>query len=290
MRNMKKIVKISIICAIVAVIAGCGLFFIFRKKEIKKDTTPQISSMIYSESRELFNKEIEKMGNNLNTDGTDNRVIIILDVNQNLDNIVWSLLSDFAKTETKVYDESVAQSFNSLKSSQSYLMAMMKEFNKKVEIDEKKSEQGFFKRHLGANDFFDQACSYLVSYAKFAQELNAEVDSNKAHNARFNVFDAYCNVVINSFKQTTITKNLLQLKDYSSINEFNKLFKLNGINLVAENKFGESVNLFNSYYSDCDKNQFAVDFAKNFKQVLSANQETEEEIAMFYFKSIYNVK
>ena len=286
---MKKVIKISIISIIVAAIAGCGLFFILRNREIKKDTTPQISSMIYSQSRDAFNAEIEKMGNNLNSDGTDNRVIIVLEVNKNLDGIVWSLLSDYAKTETKVHNESVSRSFNSLKSSQSQLMSMMKEFNKKVEIDEAKSEPGYFKRHLGANDFFDQACYYLGKYAEFAKDLNSEVNSNKKQNVRFNVFEAYCNVVITSFEQTDIVKNLLQLKDYSSINEFNRLFKLDGINLVAPNKYTESVNQFNSYYSACDKELFAINFAKNLKSVYSANQETKEEIAMFYFKSIYNV-
>ena len=285
---MKKIVKISIICAIVAVVVGCSLFFILRKKEIKEDTTPQISSMIYGEQRALFNAEIKEMGNNLNADGTDNRVITVLEVNQNLDDIVWSLLSDYVTTETKVHNESVSESYNSLKSSQAHLMSMMKEFNKKVDIDETKSVSRF-NRHLGANDFFDQACYYLSKYAKFVQSLNDEVNKNKSQNVRFNIFDAYCSVVVMSFEETTIERNWLHLKDYSSINLFNSMLELDGVNLIVPNKTSENVNLFNKFYSDCDTNEFAKNFAKNFNSVHSANQETNEEIAMFYFKSIYNV-
>ena len=287
---MRKSIKIIIISLVVAAIVGCALYFILRKKEVEEDTSLQISTMIYSEGRKEFNAEFEKMSENLNESGSDDRIEIVLEVNQNLDNVVWSLLSDYVSTETKVYNSDIAKSFDELKESQTKMLEMMKEYNKKVEIDEKKS-QPMFNRNVGANDFFEQACQYLSKYASFAIKLNENLNSNKAQNAKFNVFEVYCRIVNHSFSEIKEDGKLIQLKDYDAVSIFNGLLNIDGINMngTGMNLYSECVNMFNKYYSECDKNLMAKEFESLYNQVTSATQETKEGTAMFYLKAIFNV-
>lgn len=287
---MRKSIKIIIISLVVAAIIGCILFFLLRKKEVEEDTSLQISTIIYSDERKEFNSEFEKMSENLIKSGTDDRIGIVLEVNQNLDDIVWSLLSDYVSSETKVYNSKVAENFEALKEEQAHLLAMMKEYNKKVEIDEKKS-QPMFDRNVGANDFFVQSCHYLSEYANFAIELNKNLNSNKAQNAKFNVFEVYCRIVVKALSETTEVGKLIQLKDYDSVNIFNGLLNIDGINIDGNgvNLYSECVNQFNKYYSDCNKDLLVKDFESLYEQVTSATQETKEGTAMFYLKTIFNV-
>ena len=286
---MKKKLRIILIVVLIVAVLGVALFFVFKKKKEHDETRTSISTMLRGEDKDIFDATIKKMGQYLNSDNTDDRVNIVLETNKNLDDIVWSLVSYYVKDETKIRDKEISLAYSEIKMSESLMKRMVDEYVKKVEIDQDKSVSRF-NRHLGANDFFSQACYHLIKYANFVNLLNNAIRSNKGSDIRFNAFEVYANIVINSFGETKIQNNLICLKDYSSIDLINSKFKIDGIELqLGENKFSEEVNLFNKYYSNCDKLLFAKEFSTNSSYVTNSNQDTNEKIAMHYFKKIFNI-
>lgn len=280
---MKKFLKVFIIVLlVVAAIAGTCYFFFKNLKE-KNNTTSSISEYLYSDSKSEFNLELQSIGSLVNSDGTDSRIDLLIKTNANLDSIVEILASYYVPTDTKINNERIAKSFNEVVASRNLLSSMMSEYKIKKDSE-------YFNRHIGANDFYKQTCSYFVEYAKFANYLNSNLSLNKSSDIKFSMFEIYCNVVIDTFAKTTVTSSKVVISNSVNINKINGIFKLQNSYIVTKvNPFDKLINTFNNAYYDCNKMEFASNIASNIATVNGSNQPTNEKVATYYFKQIFGV-
>lgn len=280
---MKKFLKIFIIVLlVVASIAGtCYFFFVNIKK--KNNTTSSISESLFSSEKNKFDTELKNVSTWVNSDGTDSRIELIIKTNNNLDDIVEVLASYYVESDTKINNERIAKSFNEVVESRDLLNKMLEEY--KI-----KKASAFFNRHLGANDLYKQSSAYLVDYAVFANYLNASLQVNKASDLKFSMFEIYCNIVIDTFGNLNTSLDNVIVNNSSNINKINSMFKIKNSYIVTSvSPFDKNINLFNKVYYQCNKMEFASDFARNISVVSSPNQTTNEKLAMYYLKQIFGV-
>ena len=280
---MKKFLKIFIIVLLVVSAVGTTCYLFFKNMKENDNTTVSIAGILYSENKTKFNNSLSTMSSVVNSDGTDNRLNLIIKTNSNLDEIVEVLASYHIENNTKINNEKISKVLKQVNSSKKLLGKMIDEYNIK-------KNSTYFDKHLGANDFYSEACNYLVKYARFANLINADLNLNKNCDLKFSMFDVYTQVVMNSFNQTKVENSKVIIYSEYNINKINSIFKME--NSIVETKvspYAVEVNRFVEAYYDCNKTEFAKYLASNISIVTSENQTTKEKIATYYFKQIFNV-
>ncbi|MBQ8615429.1 MAG: hypothetical protein IJ415_02565 [Clostridia bacterium] len=280
---MKNFLKVFIIIILVIGTIGGTCYFFFRNMEEKDNTTASIAGELYSESKLQFNQSLLTMNALVNSDGTDDRLALLIETNSQVDEIVEVLASYHIENDTKINNEKISKALNQVSASRSLINSMVAEYSIK-------KDSSYFNRHLGANDFYQEFCNYLVSYAKFANLVNANLSVNKQIDLKFNMFDIYTNVVMNTFNQT-ITSNLkVIVKDAYNINKINDILQIDNSLIETEvERFAIEINYFNEAYNNCNKTDFATNLVSNIATVTNADQTTNEKIATYYFKQIFGV-
>ena len=286
---MKKFLKVFIIVLLVLGVIGVTCYFFFKKVEEKNNTTEPLATMLYSESKQNFNQSLIDMNSLVKEGSTDNRLDLIVRTNNNLDNVVKVLSSYYVAQNTQINDAQISKALNRVNSSRSLLNSMIKEYNLKVTS----TSSAYFNRHTGANDFYKQACVYLINYATFANLLNSSLNVDRVSDLRFNMFEVYCNVVINAFSETnaaTVGSNgLVVITNSNNINIMNAHFVINNLHIVTNvHTFEHTIITFNEFYNMSNKVAFANDLSVNVNNVSTASG-TNEEIATYYFKLIYGI-
>ena len=280
---MKKFLKIFIIVILVLGVIGGTCFFFFRNNKVKKSTTESLVDYFNSQSSVEFREDLSSMSLLVNSDGKDNRLNLLIETNNKLDKIANALISYYITSDTKINNEEISKSLNIVKSSKSTLSSMMAEY-------EIKSTSNYFNRHLGANDFYIQASNYLIQYARFIKLVNNDISMDKSVEPKFNLFEVYSNVVIETFSYINIEDAATSKVVVSNVSNIsilnNRLIIINSIVQTAGGLFSKYGNDFNKYYSNCDKNQFASKLAENIGKVKNAEQDSNEKIATYYFKVI----
>lgn len=284
---MKKFLKVFIIVLLVLGVIGGTCFFFFRKMEEKNNTTEPLSVMLQSDSKVKFNEDMESMAAWVNSDNTDKRIDLLIKTNENLDQIIYTLATYYIQTETVINDKDISNALDDVNVSRDVLTAMMNEY--KI-----KKESSYFNRHLGANDFYKQACSYLIKYAKLANLLNASLTVDRMADIKFNMFEIYANVVIKTFSETnatTVQNSKVVVTNSSNINVMNNhlVVLLSFVQTNGVDEFSINTNNFNKYYMACDRIAFASNLASNISTVSSSQQDSNEKIATYYFKRIYGI-
>lgn len=279
---MKKFLKVFIIvCLVVAAIVGtCFLFF--KNLKEKENKTPPIAQLLLSESKSKFDANMAEMSTLVNSDGTDYRLDLIIKTSKNLDDIVFTLSTYSIEQNTQIDNRKIAEMYNQVQASLNLLEAMVVEY--KI-----KSTSTYFDRHLGANDFYKQASFYLTNYAKFANLLNVSLSNvNKNVDVKFNMFEIYANVVINTFDETKDDNWLTMVKDRSNIDAINNLFRVTN-SFVNDGAFSIKVSQFNDAYYNCNKINFAKNLNENINVVNTLNTQDKEKVATYYFKLLCNI-
>ena len=282
---MKKFIKISIIVLLVVAVIVGTCFFFFRKIDKKNSTTDSIAAMLQEKSKLKFNSDLYIINDIANSDGTDDRISLIIETNENLDEIVYVLATYYIDSNTKIENKDIANKINEVNALRNSLITMMKEY-------QIKKDSAYFNRHTGLNDLYEKSCSYLVHYATFANLLNDSLSNlDKSADIKFNMFNIYSNIVINSFNGTEVNVDLRKVvKNENNINLINDVFEIqNSFIVTSGNQFSISINQFNQYYNLCDKTTFANNLYENVNSVTTANQDTNEKIATYYFKLIYGI-
>ncbi len=286
---MKKFLKVFIVVLLVLAVIGVTCYFFFKRVEEKNNTTEPLATMLYSQSNKDFNQSLITMSDWVNEDSTDNRVDLLIRTNTNLDNIVATLSSYYVAQNTQINDEEIAKALKSVNASRSLLKSMIQEYNIKVSS----TSSQYFNRHTGANDFYQQACVYFVNYANLANLLNSRLNVDRISDLRFNMFEVYCNVVINAFSETNAatvgSTGWVMITNANNINVLDYYFRVYNLHIMTNgHSFDSSVNAFNYYYSISNKAVFANEIGENISNVNAATG-TNEEIATYYFKVIYGI-
>lgn len=280
---MKKFLKVFIIVILViAAVAGTVvLFFINRDKN--DSVTGSIADFVYSDDNKLFNSNLQDMNKWVNSDSTDNRVELIIKTNNMMDEIVKDLSSYHIANNTQIDNEKIFRVFNGVVAAKNLLGNMMSEY--KI-----KKDSTYFNRHVGANDFYNQACVYLVNYAEFANYINTYLGVNRQVDLKFTMFEVYCNVVMTTFNTTKTENSKVVVESTSNINKINQVMVVeNSFIDTSVNQFAIEISQFNSAYYTCNKVEFAKNLASNISAVSSVNQDTNEKIATYYFKQIFGI-
>ena len=280
---MKKFIKVFIIVLlVVAVVAGTAFFF-FRKIEEKNNTSASIAAITNPKGTSEFYAQLDEMKDLVNSDGTDNRLDIVIETCERLDQYIFALSTYYIDTDTKINNEKIANLTNQLSASKSLMSSMVQEYNIK-------KESSYFDRHLGANDFYKQACSHIITSANLLKEINNNINVNKDADIKFSMFECYANVAIQTFTSTQVVNSKIVIKDSSNIQIMHKNVEFNGSLVETETSaFGSEIRSFNKYYSDCNKTEFASKLAENISSVNSVEQDSNEKIATYYFKLIYGI-
>ena len=156
----------------------------------------------------------------------------------------------------------------------------------------------YFNKHLGANDLYVQACSYLVDYSNFANTLNKIVSNKKLEELKFNMFELYSNVAASTFDKSKVEENdnsWLVVSSTSNIDIMNSALEIRNNHIVKiKNEVATIVNssnsnLFNNYYGKCNKKSFANNLSVNISSATSSTQSSNEGYAAYYFKGIYEI-
>lgn len=286
---MKKFLKVFIIVLLVLGVVGVTCYFFFKKVEERNNTTEPLATMLYSEGKQNFNQALIDMNTLVKNGSTDNRLDLIVKTSENLDDIVKVLSSYYVAQNTQINDEQISKALNKVNSSRSLLNSMLQEYNLKVTS----TSSAYFNRHTGANDFYSQACVYLINYATFANLLNSSLNVNRVSDLRFNMFEVYCNIAINAFSETKIstigTDKCVVISNQTNINVMNQYFHIENLHIITSvHAFDASVNAFNAYYSISNKIAFANDLSSKVVSVTTA-MGNNEEIATYYFKLIYGI-
>ncbi len=299
---MKKFLKVFIIVILVlGVIAGTTFFF-FRNLKEKNNTTSSIAAMLQSESKLKFNEGLDTLNGIANDDKSDERMELLIKTNKNLDEIIFVLATYYIDTDTKINNEAIAEKFKDVNSSRDLLIKMIDEYTIKEE-----NAENYFNEHSGLNDFYDQCCDYLVQYATLANLLNESLNVNKSADFKFNMFNVYSNVVINTFNETELIihnaneegehKRVI-VKNSSNIDVINGMFKIRNSYIVIVKNEGlaneevvvlnsSNVNKFNEWYNKCDKTTFAKEFDNNIKN--ASKTGPKEVVSAYYLKLIYGI-
>lgn len=278
---MKKFLKIFIIVLLVGSVIGGTCYFFFRNLEKNNHTTSSIASYLMSEEKQNFNNSLYEMHNLANSDSTDSRLALIAETNFQLDDMMMVVCSFYVENNTKINDKEISNSFNQLKSSQTLLMAMVNEY--KI-----KSTSNYFDRHVGANDYYKQACSYLMQYASFVNLVSENINViNKSVDVRFSMINLYSNVVINTFKSTKEMSNRVDVTNKDNINWINLNVVFENSCLDVTNAYSSNANNFIKFYSACNKSEFASNLKSNITTASKPNQSsTAEQSASYYLKEL----
>ena len=280
---MKKFLKVFIVVVMVLGVIGGTCFFFFRNHKEKMNTTEPLIDYFNSKGSVEFKEEMFSMSEIVNSDGKDNRLNLIIETNNKMDSIVNVLISYYINSNTQINNEEISKALNNVKSSRSLLLDMMNEY-------EIKSTSIYFNRHLGANDFYIQASNYLIQYANLVKLINNNVSVDKNVDAKFNLFEIYSNIVIETFSYINYQESLTSKVVVSNVSSIsilnNRLIIVNSIVQTTGGLFSKYINDFNKYYNMCDKTQFVSKLAENIGSVNSAEQNSNEKIATYYFKVI----
>jgi len=279
---MRKFLKVFIIVLLViaSIVGTCYFFFSNLKK--KNNTTASFAEILFSESNQEFDADLYKMSFYVNGDGTDDRVDLIVETNDQLQE-VWIVLSTyFVENDTKINHEKISKALNQYASAKNLLNNMMQEYTIK-------KDSIYFDRHLGANDFYNQSCNYLVKFAKLLNLINANLKINKNADFKFSMFDVYTNLVINTF--SSIKQEIyLVVEDEQTISNINNIMLIdNGIITTDVEPFAKEINQFNELYHSCNKGEFSKNLGSNLQTVTNENQTTNEKLATYYFKRILGI-
>lgn len=281
---MKKFLKVFVIVLLViAVIAGTCYFF-FKNYEKNNFKTPSLVNMLQSEEKLSFNSKLANVATIVNSDGTDNRIDLLVTTNAKLDQIVYALSSYHINSNTIINDKQISKALKQVNVSKSLLNSMFDEYNIK-------KDSQYFNRHTGANDLYTQASAYLINYAKFVGLLNDYTGLNQTKiDIKFNAFDIYVNVVKNTFNNLNSSVDKTVVVYDKNIKLINNVLKVENSQIVTTgDKFSINNNNFNQYYNLCNKTEFAVNLAINVNSVTNSNQTTNEKIATYYFKVIFGL-
>lgn len=293
---MKKFLKVFIVVLLVIGVVSGTTYFFFRKVEENDHTTASIAEMLQSDEKLKFNNNLIHTYLQINSDLSDTRMNLLIQTNQKLDEIVYTLSTYFIQSDTKINNEKLSNKLKQVNASRAILSDMMVEYSIKKDSE-------LFDRHLGANDFYIAMCSYLMQYADFANQLNNLIRVNKTSDLKFNMFEIYANVVINTFGKTNsseVNTQRVVISDSSNIDVMNSVLKIRASHVVKiENEntqneevymlFNSNTNLFNQYYNKCDKNSFAKNLAENLDLATNPIQPNNERNAAYYFGLIYGV-
>lgn len=276
---MKKFLKVFlIIISIIAVIAGTCFFFFSRLKE-KYHKTGSIAVMLESEEKKKFNEDLSGVADYLKDNVSDERMIVIVNANKNLDEIVSILAGYKISDNTSFESKEIVSKLNQVNSSRNVLSRMITEFNIK------KNNSSKFVPSLGANDLYKQSCSYLAEYAQLADLMNQNIGGlNKISDIKFNVFEIYSNVInISLIKMVDIGDGKIEAEGVANIKAINEMLKINNSFINSSKVFTTDCNNFQHYYSICNK----ITFAQNFANLKESNLEiSNEQKSMKYLKSI----
>jgi len=283
---MKKFLKVFIVVLLVLAVIGVTCYFFFKRVEEKNNTTEPLATMIYSEEKIKFNQDLSAMSNLVNSDGTDQRIQLLIKTNSNLDDIFKVVSSYYINQNTQINNEQISKALKQVKSSRNLLVSMMKEYNIKKESD-------YFNRHLGANDFYQETCNYLVKYATLTNLINSTLNVDRMADVKFNMFEVYTNIVISTFKETNASvvgdSGWVMVNNANNINIINTYFRMQNSYILTDcNLFDKTISNFNKYYSISNRTKFAGDLSFNINNVSTASG-TNEEIATYYFKLMYGI-
>ncbi len=279
---MKKFLKVFIfVLLVIASVAGTCFFFFKNLKE-KNNTTPSFSAILFSQEQKEFNESLALMSAVVNSDATDKRLEVVIKTQNNLDEILKVLVSYHVENNTQINNERISKAFKQFNADKALLQNMVSEYLIK-------KDSTYFDRHLGANDFYKQACNYLMSYAQLVNYVNMDLNLNKSVDLKFSMFEIYCNVVTTSFNTTKINASRVMIENSANINKINDILKIENSFVVTKvSPFESIVNEFNRYYYNSNKTEFAKNLANNIL-IVNSNQGNNEQIATYYFKQIFGV-
>ena len=82
----------------------------------------------------------------------------------------------------------------------------------------------------------------------------------------------------------------IQIKNDKNIKFINTKFEIDDSFIKTYvDKFSITINKFNNVYASCNKKLFAKQLSENVEKATSEFEETNEEIAAYYFKLIYGI-
>lgn len=304
---MKKFLKIFIIVLLVLAVIGGTIFFFFKKHKKENITTGSIANFLLSDNKNTLTKKFLIIDEHIiSKDEPDNRMDILIETNEKLDDIMLVLVSYYAESGTSIENKEINKKLLDLKEINKKLIRMSEEYSVKSgyfinEQNEVEFNTTYFDEHLGLNDLYIETCSYLVQYAKLLNMINNTLNVDKISDIKFNMFEIYANIVISTFDSTsgsTETKTRVQIEDDENINTINSILKIRNLNIVKiENEntqfetfkllVTENNNEFAKHYNNCNKQLFADDFAYGWES--TASPLTNEEKAMKYLKLIYGI-
>ncbi len=271
---------------VLAVIGGTVYFF-FRKIEKENNNTGSIIEMLESESKNRYNENLAFTYEVINQNKDDDRLNLIIETSNNLDNIVRILISYYVESETAIDNEIIAKQLKKVHDSRDLLDRMLTEY-----LIKKESE--FFDHHEGANDLYEQSCRYLIEYATFANLINESITNvDRTADIKFNIFEVYSNVVKTTFaftKEEYVDNTVkVVLENTETIALLNGLLKIeNSYVVTVVDKFSMEVRDFNEYYLKCDKFVFASNLLTNI-EIVSESRGSNEKIATYYFKEVFDL-
>ena len=281
---MKKFLKVLIIVLLVLGAVGGTTYFFFKNNKKKSGDTGSLVNMLTSQQKLDFNNDLRKMRTIVNSDLTDNRLTVIIETNDKLDQVVYNLLSYYINTNTTINNIPIKEQLDVVNANRALLGDMIKEYNIK-------KDSVFFDRHLGANDFYKNASVYLVEYAKFTDMLNNYTKvNNKNADIKFAMIEVYTDVVENTFsKVVKNAKNLNEIENASNISLINDKMFIDNSYIQSTQAYTANASNFVKYYNNCNKQNFASSLANNVTTVTSAEQANNELIATYYFKLIFGI-
>ena len=301
---MKKFLKVFVIVLLVLAVIGGTVYFFFWKNKKEKAQTVALIDYLSSESKRNLYQKLTYIDSNIisKDDGkTDNRLDVLIETNVKLDEIMYVLISYHAESEMVIGNKDLKNQLDEINAKRSEVLWMIEEYyvksgyfiNENGEVEFKETN---FDEHEGLNDLYCNMCSYLVEYAHAVNSINNSLEVNRASDLKFNMFEIYSNIVINTFALFD-EGDWIGIKDQSNINKINSMLKIRDLNIVKltnEGNSDEKVELlftinnneFNSFYNKCNKKLFA----ENFNAYMSSSSETtNEEIASKYLKLAYGI-
>lgn len=283
---MKKFLKVFIVVLLVLGVIGGTCYFFFVNMRKRNTTTSSIAAYLESESKLDFNSDLNVVNSIMNGNKGDDRFGLIVTTNNRLDSIMAVVSSYYVSNNTQVVGKNIVKAFNATKGAKIQLQMMMDEYILKSR------NSSFFDKSLGANDMYLQACTYLLNYAQSINLIQNTLQVNRNSNVKFNLFDVYTHVVLETFNQTNIEQLRtapLKVVSAASIKVMNNNLQFDGYSLKLKNPTSGVANNFDKYYSVCDSNEFARNLSSNVQTVTSAEQTSNEKIATFYLKSIFGI-
>jgi len=283
---MKKFLKVFIVVLLVLGVIGGTCYFFFVNLRKRNMTTGSIAEYLESESKINFNSDLNVVKGIMNGNKGDSRFDLIVTTNSKLDSIMSVVSSYYVENNTKVVGKNIVKAYNATKGSKIQLQLMMDEYILKS------GNSSYFDKALGANDMYLQACTYLMNYAQSINLIQNTLQVNRNSNVKFNLYDAYTHVVLQTFNKTNIDQLRtapLKVVSAASINIMNSNMQFDGYTLKLSNPTSNVANDFDKYYSICNKSEFALNLSENVQSVTTVEQTTNEKVATFYLKSLFGI-